>query len=181
MPGHRHFLSFDAGLAQRRNRVPNLLVDRRIAFGMTKSFPQDADPQSLGRLAEGAHDDTANGFAAFQRCKSVVDLFQLDPARDQIIQHQRTIEIRPRQQREIAARTRVAVTDAANALFLHQGAPAKRYILVHVDLAEPDDLAARAHSLCRNAKCGCGACGLNHNIHAAAVGLSPSGSRHLLL
>src|SRR5207253_11493022 len=55
VPGYRNFFALDAGLAERRNGLPHLVVDRGIAFGMAKSLAQDADAQSLCGPAERAH------------------------------------------------------------------------------------------------------------------------------
>src|ERR1700722_2502929 len=55
MPGHRNFCAFDADLSQGRYGLPHLGIDSGIAFGMPKCFAQDADTQSLRRLAEPSH------------------------------------------------------------------------------------------------------------------------------
>ena len=55
MPRHRDFRSFDACLAQRRDRLPHLVVDGGVALGMTEPLLQDADAQSLRRLLQRRH------------------------------------------------------------------------------------------------------------------------------
>ena len=55
MPRHRDFFAFDAGLAERRNGLAHLLIDRGIAFRMAKSLAQHADAQSLCRIDERRH------------------------------------------------------------------------------------------------------------------------------
>src|SRR6266576_5891170 len=52
MPGHRDFRALNPDLSQDLDGLSHLGIDRRIAFGMTKAFAQNADAQSLCRLAE---------------------------------------------------------------------------------------------------------------------------------
>src|SRR4051794_39437880 len=98
-----------------------------------------------GRSIE--YNDAADGFTSLQRRKAVIDPVQRDAARDQFIEQQQTIQIGPRKQGKVPPRTRVAITDAADAFLLHQRTPAKRNIPIDVDFAEPDDLTTGPHRL----------------------------------
>src|ERR1041385_150658 len=89
--------------------------------------------------------DRANGLARSQVGKALVDGGKPDAPGDQLIQHQAAVEIGLRQYGKVARRPRAAIARAADALFLHQRAPAERHGLLHADLAEPDNLAAGAN------------------------------------
>src|SRR5260370_10657586 len=87
------------------------------------------------------------GSARFKGRKPAVDPVKRDAAGNQLAEHQRAVEIGTREQGKIPPRASITIADAADALFLHQRAPAERDVLVDVDLAEPDDLAAGPHGL----------------------------------
>src|SRR3954471_19720156 len=111
--------------------------------------------------------DAADGFAPLQRRKAIIDPLKRDAAGDQLVEQQRAVEIGAREQRKIPSRPRVAITDAADALLLHQRTPAKCDILVDVDLAEPDEMTAGAHRLGGHPESRRTAGRLDHHIDAA--------------
>src|SRR5580658_6985930 len=104
----------------------------------------DSGPRPASSIEQ---DHAANGFAALQCVETPVYFAQRQAAANQLVEHPSALEIGPRELRKIAPRARIAVTDAADAFLLHQRAPAERHILVDVDLAEPDHLAAGPHRL----------------------------------
>src|SRR5690349_8098917 len=94
-------------------------------------------------------DDTANAFAACEVGEAVVDVVEPQAARDERIEQHTAREVFARDPRKIAHRPRVAIARAHDALLAHQRSPAERHVLVHVDLAQPHDLAARTHGFHR--------------------------------
>src|ERR1700761_5339165 len=154
-----------------------MAVWSRCAPGLDKQTLYQGDPR-VWLLIERDH--AANGLAAFQRRKTVVDFVERDAARDQLVEHEAAVEIGSRQQRKIAPRPGVAVADAANAFFLHQRTPAERRILVDVDLAEPDHLDTGPHRLRGQPKRRRAAGGLDHDIDAATGRLAFGNGNHIV-
>src|SRR5205814_2038955 len=76
-----------------------------------------------------------------------------------------------RRKDEVTRRPGAATARTAEALLGHQAAPAESDLVLHIDLAEPDDLAARPHRLDRDAEPGGTAGRFEHDIDAAPAGL----------
>src|SRR6185369_11025536 len=77
----------------------------------------------------------------------VVDAFQRQTHRDQLVELEFAVEIALREERKIAPGPGAAIGGADDALLAHQRAPAEGDLLVHIDLAEKDDVAARPREL----------------------------------
>src|SRR5262249_35639710 len=118
------------------------------------------------------HHDGADRLAAAQGRKAVVDGGERDALSDQLVEQQAAVEIGLRQHRKIAPWPGAAVARAADALFLHQRAPAEGDVLLDVDLAEPDDLAAGPHRFGAEAERGAAAGRLHDGVGAPAGGLA---------
>src|SRR5205085_10584427 len=73
---------------------------------------------------------------------------------DQLVEIEAAVEVSAREKREVARQPGAAIARTADALLGHQAAPAERDLVLHIDLAEPDDLPARPHPLDRHAEPG---------------------------
>src|SRR5262252_930388 len=126
------------------------------------------------------HDDAADDLTLTQRAKGLVDGVEAYALGDEFVQHQPPFQIGARQHGEITRGPGVAVARAADALLLHQRAPAETDLDVDVDLAEPDHLAAGPHRLDRGTKRGGAAGGLDHDVGAAAAAFLFGSGGHVL-
>src|SRR5947209_1653219 len=92
-------------------------------------------------------DHGPDALAARKRREAFVDFVEPDAPRDELVELEAPAQVLPRQPRKIAHRPRIAVARAHDPLLAHERAPAERHFVVHVDLAQPHHLAARAHRL----------------------------------
>src|SRR5689334_3190543 len=115
-------------------------------------------------------DDTADPFAACEVSESLVDVVEPQAARDERIEQHTPRKVFARDPRKIARRPRVAVARADDALLTHQRSPAERHVLVHVDLAQPHDFAARTYGFHRELKRVFAARGFEDVVGAASIG-----------
>jgi hypothetical protein len=95
------------------------------------------------------NDHITNGSASSEIVEAFIDLIEPDPAGNQFIQLQLSVQVRPRQQREVAGGLGAPVARASDPLLTHQRPPPERHVLVEADLAQPNDLAADTTCLCR--------------------------------
>src|SRR5439155_2026605 len=109
--------------------------------------------------------------AGLERGKAGVDLGERDMAGDQLVEMEPAVEIGAGQEREIARRPRPAIARAPDALLAHQAAPAEGDRVLDIDLAEPDDLAARPDCLDGDAERDGAAGRFEDDIDAAPAGL----------
>src|SRR5205085_10371186 len=128
-------------------------------------------PSASGPVARWSEQhDRADRLAGFEGGEPVIDLGQRDMPGDQLVEIEAAVEVGAREEREVARRPGAAIARTADALLGHQAAPAESDLVLHIDLAEPDDLAARPHRLDRDAEPGGTAGRLEHDIDAAPAG-----------
>src|SRR5205085_4032208 len=124
--------------------------------------------------------DRADRLAGFEGSEAVIDLGQRDLPGDQLVEIEAAVEVGAREEREVARRPGAAIARTADALLGHQAAPAESDLVLHIDLAEPDDLAGRPHRLDRDAEPGGTAGRFEHDIDAAPAGPCLA-DRHVLI
>src|SRR5262245_37756450 len=165
-PRLRRRLWSSPGVAAMRASLPRALgIMRRRRAAQLIGFNEKDQVRSV------EHHHGADRLAAPQCRETLVDGGEGDAAGDQLVEQQPAVEISVRQHWEIARRPGVAVARAADALLLHQRAPAEGDVLLDVDLAEPHHLAARPQRLDRGAERRRAARRLDHRVDAAAAGL----------